>query len=283
MVGNIGSPTRLSYTIVGDTVNVASRVEELNRMLQPEAEAAILLSGETVRALTRRHELSPVGSHALRGRNASVELFTVPGEPSPEHLPPASEAMHVDDPDLASADSLLAFWFAPGTSERWFVKDPAFDAELGRRFGALAEAAARGELDHWAATPRGALALVILLDQLPRNLHRGRPQAFTQDAKARAVAAAAIEEGHDAFLTPPERLFLYLPFEHSERSGGPGPGGRAVHGLGRCRAARLCPAASVDHPPLRPLPAPERGPRAPEHGRGGGVPRRPQLQLLKRV
>ncbi len=216
VVGNIGSPTRLSYTIVGDTVNVASRVEELNRMLQPEAEAAILLSGETVRALTGRHELSPVGSHVLRGRNASVELFTVPGEPSPEHLPPASEAMHVDDPDLASADSLLAFWFAPGTSERWFVKDPAFDAELGRRFGTLAEAAARGELDHWAATPRGALALVILLDQLPRNLHRGRPEAFTQDAKARAVAAAAIEEGHDALLTPPERIFLYLPFEHSE-------------------------------------------------------------------
>jgi uncharacterized protein (DUF924 family) len=205
-----------SYTIVGDTVNVASRVEELNRMLQPEAEAAILLSGETVRALTGRHELSPVGSHVLRGRNASVELFTVPGEPSPQHLPPAGEAMHVDDPDLASADSLLAFWFAPGTSERWFVKDPAFDAELGRRFGALAEVAAHGELDHWAATPRGALALVILLDQLPRNLHRGRPEAFAQDAKARVVAAAAIEEGHDALLTPPERIFLYLPFEHSE-------------------------------------------------------------------
>jgi uncharacterized protein (DUF924 family) len=120
------------------------------------------------------------------------------------------------DPSLASQDDLLAYWFAPGTSERWFVKDPAFDSELDRRFGALAAAAARGELDSWAETPRGALALTILLDQLTRNIHRGSPEAFAQDARARAVARAAIAAGHDALLTPLERPFLYLPFEHSE-------------------------------------------------------------------
>ena len=113
-------------------------------------------------------------------------------------------------------DPLLAYWFDEATRPRWFVKDPAFDAELGERFGPLAALAAEGALDHWADTPRGALALVILLDQLPRNLHRGRPEAFAQDAKARAVATKALAAGHDAAMTPEERLFLSLPFEHSE-------------------------------------------------------------------
>jgi hypothetical protein len=75
----------------------------------------------------------------------------------------------------AAADEFLAFWFDPATQPRWFVKDPTFDQLLRERFGALAARAAAGELDGWANDPRGALALVILLDQLPRNRIAARP------------------------------------------------------------------------------------------------------------
>lgn len=118
--------------------------------------------------------------------------------------------------EAESVEEVLAFWFGPEAEGRWFAKDEAFDARLGRRLGGLASAAAGGRLDGWAGTARGALALVILLDQLPRNLHRGRPDAFAQDPKARAVASRAVDQGLDRSLTPRERLFLYLPFEHGE-------------------------------------------------------------------
>ena len=117
----------------------------------------------------------------------------------------------------APAD-VLAFWFADGPDTRraaWFQKDDAFDAAC-RQFEPAHEAAKRGELDHWAARPEGVLALLILLDQLSRNLHRGSPEAFAADPKARAIAAAAIARGDDRTLTPVQRMFVYLPFEHSE-------------------------------------------------------------------
>jgi uncharacterized protein (DUF924 family) len=115
-------------------------------------------------------------------------------------------------------DDVLAFWFAGDPSARrkvWFEKDAAFDAACGRFLDA-ARAARQGAFDAWAATPRGALALVLLLDQFPRNLHRGSAEAFASDSRARAVARAAIARGHDQGLTPVERMFLYLPFEHAE-------------------------------------------------------------------
>jgi uncharacterized protein (DUF924 family) len=118
---------------------------------------------------------------------------------------------------------VLDFWFGPpgsaGYGEAqaiWFETDSAFDAEVRRRFEAEVENAARGGHDGMAADPEGALALVILLDQFPRNLYRGAARAFATDAKARRVAEQAIAAGHDRALAPFMRPFLYLPFEHSE-------------------------------------------------------------------
>jgi uncharacterized protein (DUF924 family) len=115
-------------------------------------------------------------------------------------------------------EDVLSFWFAGDPSRKrtiWFEKDDAFDTSCGAFAAALAQAKA-GALDDWATTPRGALALVILLDQFSRNLHRGSPVAFAADAKARAVAGAAITTGFDRTVGPIERMFFYLPFEHSE-------------------------------------------------------------------
>lgn len=121
-------------------------------------------------------------------------------------------------PHAGTPDAVLAFWFADGPATRreiWFKRDDGFDASCGR-FRSLAAAALRGELEAWAATPHGALALLLLLDQFPRNLFRGSPDAFAGDAMARRIAGAAIGAGFYRELTPVERLFLYLPFEHSE-------------------------------------------------------------------
>lgn len=117
---------------------------------------------------------------------------------------------------MTTAARLLGYWFAPATAGRWYSVDAALDAQLDRRFRPLVEDALAGRLDHWAATPDGALALVILLDQLPRNIWRGTARAFGGDAKARDVADVAIAKGFDLKQPPDQRTFLYLPFEHSE-------------------------------------------------------------------
>jgi len=113
---------------------------------------------------------------------------------------------------------LLEFWFGDTDDARdvWFRPEPAFDVVLGERFGALQACAARGERDHWTESAAGALALVLLLDQLPRNLNRGAAAAFACDEHARRVARHAIARGFDQELPPVRRPFLYLPFEHSE-------------------------------------------------------------------
>ncbi|MGG5807808.1 DUF924 family protein [Falsiroseomonas sp. CW058] len=117
-------------------------------------------------------------------------------------------------------DRLLAFWFAdgPGTWRKaWFEKDAAFDAACRDAFGPLVRPARDGALDGWAGTPAGALALLLLLDQAPRNLFRGTAEAFAADAHARAVARGAVlRDRFDLALTPVQRVFLYLPFEHGE-------------------------------------------------------------------
>lgn len=120
-------------------------------------------------------------------------------------------------------EDILAFWFgSPADADygqarsAWFRKDPAFDAAIRERFLPTVGAALTGGLADWAATPAGALALLLILDQFPRNLFRGEARAFAGDADARALAATFIERGWDRDLLPVQRVFVYLPFEHSE-------------------------------------------------------------------
>lgn len=110
---------------------------------------------------------------------------------------------------------LIAFWRAAGRSA-WFSVDSTFDEQLHAEFGALHEQAMTGTLDGWIETADGALALVLLLDQLSRNLHRGSSRAFDGDARALSVAEAAVERGFDQLIDTELRPFVYLPFEHAE-------------------------------------------------------------------
>ncbi|HWL67412.1 MAG TPA: DUF924 family protein [Geminicoccus sp.] len=114
-------------------------------------------------------------------------------------------------------DDILSFWFDLPDKAAWFQVDPAFDARIRDRFAGLLLPAAAGAHDDWAATPEGAQALLIVLDQFPRNVHRGTPLAFASDAKAREIARDVLEAGLDRQVPRERRLFLYLPFEHSER------------------------------------------------------------------
>jgi uncharacterized protein (DUF924 family) len=118
---------------------------------------------------------------------------------------------------MPTAAEVVAFWRAAGP-DRWFEKDAGFDDEIRKRFLKLHEAAASGKLTAWEANAEGALALLILLDQFPRNMFRGSARAFDTDALARAAAERAIARGFDRKIAMPERVFFYLPFEHSEAS-----------------------------------------------------------------
>ena len=110
--------------------------------------------------------------------------------------------------------TILAFWYDAGP-KRWYTPDNAFDAKV-RRFCGLWQRAAAGELSSWETSDDGALALVMVLDQFPRNMFRGDAKTYASDALAREVAHRAIEHGVDARIDPSLREFLYLPFNHSE-------------------------------------------------------------------
>jgi uncharacterized protein (DUF924 family) len=127
---------------------------------------------------------------------------------------------------LAGFPAVLDFWFgASGSRERgrprkaWFQKSETFDREIRERFLPLWEEAARGGLGRWGATPLASLALLVVLDQFPRNIFRGEARAFSTDALALSAATAAVEQGFDRLLLPHERTFVYLPFEHAEDLG----------------------------------------------------------------
>lgn len=116
---------------------------------------------------------------------------------------------------FGDAQDIVAFWAVAGP-KRWFRKDSAFDDALRTRFLSAHEAAARGDCADWARHATGSLALLILLDQFPRNAFRQTPRMYATDAQARAVADAAIAAGHDRAVAPALRQFFYLPFMHSE-------------------------------------------------------------------
>ena len=121
----------------------------------------------------------------------------------------------MDDPALAG--DIHAFGFGAAVPDpRWFRKDPAVDAKIRTRYGAAIEAALAGACEAWSATPRGALARILLLDQFTRNVFRGTPRAFAGDPLALDLAGRAVDAGFDRELDPHERWFLYLPFEHAE-------------------------------------------------------------------
>ncbi len=121
------------------------------------------------------------------------------------------------------AAALLDFWFGPDGSPGcdrpravWFQPRRGFDAALRRRFARDHARAAAGGYGHWRTAPETCLALVLLLDQLPRNLHRGTRRAYASDARARALARHALARGFDRRVAPVRRWFFYLPFMHSE-------------------------------------------------------------------
>jgi uncharacterized protein (DUF924 family) len=115
----------------------------------------------------------------------------------------------------AEATRIVAFWKEAGPG-LWFAKDAAFDQRFRERFLLDHEAAARGELSSWQATPEGSLALIILLDQFPRNAFRGTPRVYATDASARQAATLALAAGYDRAFPLELRKFFVLPFAHSE-------------------------------------------------------------------
>jgi uncharacterized protein (DUF924 family) len=121
---------------------------------------------------------------------------------------------------VSTPDAVLEFWF-PSDSARanalWWGKDPRLDADIRERFGPTLAAAKAGQLDDWATTARGRVALIIVLDQLSRNIHRGDPQTYDADEQARALTLEGLALGHDRELSAIERLFFYMPLEHSEQ------------------------------------------------------------------
>ena len=126
---------------------------------------------------------------------------------------------------IATPDAVLDFWVgAPGSAAEvgarqrplWFAKSAANDQLVVERFAETLVAASAGRLDHWANTPRGRLALIVVLDQFPHHVHRGHGQSFAFDARSLALALEMIERGEDVRVTPIERVFVYLPLEHAE-------------------------------------------------------------------
>ncbi len=131
---------------------------------------------------------------------------------------PANSANGTTD---SAAGDILAFWFGEGARHgqrraQWFKKDSVFDDEIRSRFLTIFELAAAGGLSHWQKQPHHCLALIIVLDQFPRNLFRGSFRAFATDPLARDATLQALAKGYDRRLKPVERQFIYLPLEHSE-------------------------------------------------------------------
>ncbi len=121
----------------------------------------------------------------------------------------------MSEPEFRYQD-IIDFWFSDKTKPLWFERSDAFDQDITTRFQRLHAAADEGELDGWMAAPDSALALILALDQFPRNIYRGTPKAFASDAKALACTNEALARGYLARLEYQQRQFIYLPLMHSE-------------------------------------------------------------------
>ena len=131
----------------------------------------------------------------------------------------------ITDDDQLRIDAILSFWFkeqalsAPQIDRRmeiWFSEDPIFDHEIEKEFADEVAKASKGELDHWADSPLGRLALIILIDQFRRNIHRGTAKAFSKDRLALKLCVQGAMEKKDQGLTPIQKVFFYMPLQHAE-------------------------------------------------------------------
>ena len=179
---------------------------------------------------------------------------------------------------MGAIDDVLEFWFGPKDAPDfgemraiWFRSTQAFDAEFEARFADAHRRAGAGELDDWMASPAGCLALIVLLDQYPRNVFRGTARAYATDATARAVAKHALEKGFERGLNGVERIFALCPVRAQRGPRRPGPLGGLVRLSRHGDGVPLGEGALRDRYPVRPLPAPERRPGAHEHARGAGI------------
>ena len=134
--------------------------------------------------------------------------------------------------------TVLTFWFEEVEPKMWWAAAPAFDQQIRQRFAGLLQQAAAGELYSWRASPHGRLAEVIVLDQFSRNIHRHKPQAYSQDGMALALAQEAVAAGVPVLLPPPQRSFLLLPYMHSES--------RLIHVQAEALYREFAPAGNLE-------------------------------------
>jgi uncharacterized protein (DUF924 family) len=117
---------------------------------------------------------------------------------------------------MVKYNAVLDFWYSPINKTKWFIQDPAFDNEILNKFFIFYQSALKNELKDWANTPHGSLALVIILDQFPRNMFRGTAKSYVTDEMALSITKKAISIGFDQKLNLQEKQFLYMPLMHSE-------------------------------------------------------------------
>ncbi len=176
------------------------------------------------------------------------------------------------------ADEVLKFWFGRDR-KAWFEKNPAFDEDIRARFLPHYELGAAGMLGAWKQAPASCLALVVLLDQFPRNMFRDSARAFAADPLARDAARTILDRGWDQAMTPDERMFAYLPFEHSEALQDQELSLQTLRG--QCQL-RVGAQALGNHPALRTVPPPQCRPRARKHVRRNRIPQAARLKFLSR-
>ena len=166
---------------------------------------------------------------------------------------------------------IVSFWEQAGEAS-WFVKDAAFDGALRVRFGDALREARDGAYDHWGETPEGALGLVLLLDQVSRNIHRGSPLAFAADSRALRLAKDWIGKGYHQKLVPPRARWLIMPFEHAEDIDAQRRGVALFQTMGLTEMAYWAQGPPRHHREVRALPASQSGSRPALHAARTGLP-----------